>query len=697
MFQILLALLSLPLFAGNAFNCQTTYDELNIPRVETASTEEFYYCFGLHHGQDRAWAMDYFRRVAQGRNAEVLGFDHIKSDLMMRLLDLPSVTEKIWESFPEEKKRLLNFYADGVNKGFETGKNSSEFKAENYEPEKWEAKHSILVLLLQSFDQTRKTFSRDYEEELSKRRFGDKAVQLFNEDGVPWENTIMKEGEYPKKENAIKTTYVEPREFKLWSEFPTVFGYESGSNNWVVSSAFSKSGKAMLANDPHLDLKTPMFWYWIQLKSPTVKVIGGSVPGVPVIASGTNGNVAWGLTNSYLNSADAVFVKDLIDSDVESFRPLVKIRFWWFKLPFFFKSFEKLKTGHRVLPLEIESDHKLVLRWTGFNLSSDEIYPMFDLYSVKNVTEMDALIARIGVPSWNFVFADSKGDIGYRLVGKVYKHEEKLPMGIPTQTLAEFTTESYLDPSEKPHVLKPKRNYVYSANNRHWPSDAKFYGGRGYSQSFRGQRIDQMIVSEQKHDFATFRNIQCDRKVVDAQYFLPRLKNFIQMPELDGWNELASDDSKALPVYRRFMDLAMERWNVNEYAFYAMLEKLNEQQVKELKAAYEDAKKDVDNRNWGEIHKVGFFHLSRNANWVFSPEIAGIGDTHTVDPGTAKWNSDRDLYEQNSGASMRMIVELGDGPQIQLALPGVNRGYDQKQAELPWRRWKNCEYSAVKF
>ena len=34
-----------------------------------------------------------------------------------------------------------------------------------------------------------------------------------------------------------------------------------GSNNWVVSGNFTKSGKPLLANDPHLDIYIPSIWY----------------------------------------------------------------------------------------------------------------------------------------------------------------------------------------------------------------------------------------------------------------------------------------------------------------------------------------------------------------------------------------------------------------------------------------------------
>jgi acyl-homoserine lactone acylase PvdQ len=48
--------------------------------------------------------MDYFRRLAQGRNAELYGYDSLKSDLMMRLLDLPTLAKKFFLSYHSKKK-----------------------------------------------------------------------------------------------------------------------------------------------------------------------------------------------------------------------------------------------------------------------------------------------------------------------------------------------------------------------------------------------------------------------------------------------------------------------------------------------------------------------------------------------------------------------------------------------------------------
>lgn len=588
--------------------------------------------------------------------------DHLKTDLMMRLLDLPALSREIWADFPEDEKRHLRSYADGVNRGLESGKNAIEFKKFNYVPEAWRPEDTIGLLLLQAFDQTAKTFRTDHLEQQYFQTWKARTKDLFDQDHLPWNATILKSGEYKKLAPSVVQTRKRQWNF---SGFPRVFGEESGSNSWVVSAKKSKSGKAILANDPHLDLKTPMFWYWLHLKSPQHELIGATVPGIPVVASGTNGRVAWGLTNSYINAADAVLVES---GEFESFRPTVWVKLGPIKLPFFFKQFERMKGGAPVLPLEVEAKGKLVLRWSGFHLRPVDFFSMMKFHTPGNVTEMDELLKKVGLPSWNFVFADTSGRIGYRMVGKTFRHTNEFQLGLQKDP----EDLEFLSENERPHVLNPKRGFVVTANNRHWPEDSAFYGGRAYSYGHRAFRIEEMISPMQ--DVPSTKRIQCDEEPVERRWFG---KYF---PGMDHAH------------YRRTVDLLIEKWNVDEYALFRLL-----QERKPDESIIEEARRDVAGRRWGEIHLARFPHLSKNSDLVFSPEISGPGDKNSVNPGTAKWDEERKLYDHYSGASMRMIIEMEKRPKIYLSLPGLNREYASKTDENPWRDWRECKYTQVSF
>ena len=83
-----------------------------------------------------------------------------------------------------------------------------------------------------------------------------------------------------------------------------------GSNNWVINGVRTKSGKPLLANDPHLGHSVPSIWYMIHLKAPGLNVTGVSLPGLPLVIIGHNEHIAWGVTNT---------APDVQDLYVESF------------------------------------------------------------------------------------------------------------------------------------------------------------------------------------------------------------------------------------------------------------------------------------------------------------------------------------------------------------------------------------------
>jgi penicillin amidase len=248
---------------------------------------------------------------------------------------------------------------------------------------------------------------------------------------------------------------------RFFRDLPEV---SAGSNNWVLAPSRSRSGKAWLANDPHLALKNPPFWYWVHLQGGDVDAIGASVPGVPLIASGASRRMAWGLTNSYLDVGDVWAVERSELRGIVTTRPWIWIRFGFLKLPFFFKTIERTRQGWPLLPLDAGAGRALVLRWSGYELASSDVEAAPRLMAAADVRSMDEALSRVGIPSWNFVFADTAGGIGYRAVGKVPRREGVPEWGVlsgtPSMALAPTP---WLAVSEMPHVLNPARGFVATA------------------------------------------------------------------------------------------------------------------------------------------------------------------------------------------------------------------------------------------
>ena len=80
----------------------------------------------------------------------------------------------------------------------------------------------------------------------------------------------------PTIANGPKIT-IDPHLFATLHSDPLLHGLAgfNGSNSWVVSPKRSKSGQAILANDPHITFSKPAVWYEAHIASPTLDLPRG--------------------------------------------------------------------------------------------------------------------------------------------------------------------------------------------------------------------------------------------------------------------------------------------------------------------------------------------------------------------------------------------------------------------------------------
>ncbi len=82
-----------------------------------------------------------------------------------------------------------------------------------------------------------------------------------------------------------------------------------GSNSWAVMSNGTTDGASLLAGDGHLDLSVPSLFYQIGLDTELlgngdIHQVGLTIPGMPLLAVGTNGRVAWCQTQLFGDITD---------------------------------------------------------------------------------------------------------------------------------------------------------------------------------------------------------------------------------------------------------------------------------------------------------------------------------------------------------------------------------------------------------
>lgn len=711
--------------------CDRHVDSAGVEHVRPVgkAPETVWACFGYVHGRDRSWQMDHLRRIAQGRRAEIYGPSQAKSDFSMRLLGLSERSIEIFGTLSEPQKNRLRAYAHGVNRGFEDALKAgvTEFRTLGYRPDDWMPWDALSLLLLQSFDQTRQTFENDIDEHHRLQLWKERARQLFEPDGIPWETTIIKKSELrAPPADYDPAQHPGPPSVGGGAKGRELFGHGAlgtggGSNNWVLGPSRSRTGHAWLANDPHLDLKRPVFWHWVHVDGPDWDAIGGSLPGVPVIASGANRRVAWGLTNSYLDVADVVDADRAGLKGVTRHLPVIWIRWGFIRLPYFFKSFERTREGWPLLPLpEVPEGRAWVLRWSGFDVGARDFEGLLDITAAQSAQEADAKFSGVGLPSWNFVFADVDGHIGYRAIGLVPKRTHAPPFGLTPQSEPGALTERpLLSPREMPSVFDPPRGFVATANNRQWPASHLLQGGRAYSPGFRAFRIEELLGATRRHDLESQRRVQCDVQAVDARFLLPRMIAALPSRELDAkgrealallrdWSRKgypAELDCRACGVYRLWVNALLDR-ELDEIALYRLIERPDADEISRIRQALMSAIEGSGLKPWGELHVNPFRHLSGDPRFAARVALPTPGDTHSVNPGTGDWKNGR--IEQRSGASQRLIVELANPPVVHVILPGPNVRPDQGDASDPakdefsspgssWLKWRDCELERRQF
>jgi|GEM_PF-1338741 len=744
----------------------------NAPASGQDAELQDYACLGYLNALERGWQMDHFRRIAWGRVSERDGPAGIKRDVQLRLMGLGNHARRLLSELAPASRTLLEAYAAGVNAALLGEGRADEAKSRSWDPPRagWRPVDSVILLLLQAFDQTRKGFTSEIDEEQSLAVLGRDHFNWFPTDQMPWDASVLKPGEYIKqapgkrKRKGFEAEQSRPRNAGgARPPLPTLRAPErNGSNNWVISPSRAGTRHAWLANDPHLDLTDPPFWHPVRFSGNRFMATGFMFPGIPIFASGTNGKVAWGLTNSYLDTADLMAVPDSVlkasEAPVsETEWAFIPVRLGLWRMPLGPIPLKRFGPRLPALPVEVAGVAKndtLVLRWSGFHLRGSDLDPLFALIGAGSVREASERLAKVGLPSWNYVLADRKGHIGYRAMGLVPRREAQPVPGILRLSGAmgadpakwDWQREDFLPPDEIPNVEDPARGWVVTANARQWPSDSLLHGGRAYAQGFRGFRIEELLAQSSRLDLAAQRRIQCDIQAVDARFLLPLLLDITLgedreviskevWSQFDGrtrsalesllqWDYLVTPGCRSCGIYRLWISrIQANLGGVDEpylfRLFSGLVEEISEEPVPQLRrpasrsviaASLQEALDELESwrasaggedkgrskawPTWEELHRAPFPHIGGASRALQQQSIATPGDEHTVNPGSADWREEG--FVHRAGASMRMIVELSDPVQVHAVLAGPRTARATREARLKaWEAWRDCHLEKV--
>ncbi len=341
--------------AGISADVEIVRDNANVPHVFGADDLDVYFGLGFAHAQDRLWQMIMMRRTAQGRLSETFGTRTLAIDDLLLRLDIYNLSQRSVKSQDPEVLEALNAYARGVNawlaevnKGA-LGRGAPELFLFSNELAPWTPADSIAVGKLMALQmsthlesevlraRTKLILSDDRLRDILPDAPGDAVAdlpdyaQLFHADPAD----LPRYAASTWAPDALSP-------FK-----PRAFG--GASNAWAVAPSRSATGSTILANDPHLGLTAPTVWYLARLELQQGGIIGGTIPGVPVILSGRSDYLGWGLTSSYLDDQD-LFIEKLNPDDPEEYLT-----------PTGYKRFE---IRQKIITVKDANPRTITMRWT---------------------------------------------------------------------------------------------------------------------------------------------------------------------------------------------------------------------------------------------------------------------------------------------------------------------------------------------
>src|SRR5579862_1495085 len=120
-------------------------DGYGVPHVRAESAADAWAGMGYACAQDRLFQLDYDRRRACGRWAEVAGFTALSGDVLARRLGLAAAAKLDVAVMSPPVRSAFEAYASGVNRAIAAG---AQPLPGQYQVEPWEAWHSVAAFLV---------------------------------------------------------------------------------------------------------------------------------------------------------------------------------------------------------------------------------------------------------------------------------------------------------------------------------------------------------------------------------------------------------------------------------------------------------------------------------------------------------------------------------------------------------------------
>ena len=272
-------------------------DAWGIPHIQAGSATGAWFGMGYACAQDRLFQMEYDRRRAAGRWAEIAGPAAVPGDVLARRMNLTEAARADVAVMSKPVRAMFEAYARGVSTVIASGVRPPDLAGDVVEP--WQPWHSVAAY------KVRHILMGQWQHKLAEAtvlaRAGADALRRLDTRSPAGSPLSVPPGGRLARVIAEAAGEIE----RAAPHLGFLAEAEPGSNAWAVSGSRTAHGGAVLCNDSHRALESPNVYWQCHLSCPDFNVIGAAFPGVPGFPHfGHNGRVAWAITHGSADTQD---------------------------------------------------------------------------------------------------------------------------------------------------------------------------------------------------------------------------------------------------------------------------------------------------------------------------------------------------------------------------------------------------------
>ncbi|MEE4155582.1 MAG: acylase [Erythrobacter sp.] len=509
--------------SSRAYRAEILRDEYGVPFIRGKTDADVAFGVAIAHAEDDFFTLQDVAAMSRGRYGAIAGEEGATFDYVYHLLDARGTASREFAQLPADTRALFEAYAAGLNHYADA--HPEEVKLTNLFPVDGEDIAAGFAL--------RQPFFFGIGNAIQPLVAGEELRREYGPDipGFPRPDPYAPAPQAEAAGDAQAHKGVHPLP---WGEDAGLLG----SNAWAVAPE-KTGGPTTLISNSHQPLRGGVAWYELTVESEEGwHFTGANFPGSPYPFLGHNEQLGW--TNT-VNRPDMVDVYELemneagtqyrLDGewrDLETKTVILPVRMGPVILPIF-------RDIHRSVhgPVIVNDKGAFAIRYGGMG-KLDQLDAYYRLNKAKSLEEWEAQIARLAIPSTNFLYADEEGNIAYVYNAALPDRPEGVKAnwrGVLDGSRSELIWQGTVDYAALPKLINPASGWLYNSNNEPYTAagpgsdlDPQAFSpvlGIERKQTNRSWRAYKLMTEAERLDRATLEAIKYDtgyerRGYVDA-------------------------------------------------------------------------------------------------------------------------------------------------------------------------------------